>query len=186
MTPVTFEAGYVRLHRAGLLSQRAQAASERLESCDLCPHRCGVDRMNDEHGVCETGARAVVASHGPHFGEEAPLVGLGGSGTVFFGHCNLKCEFCQNYELSQLGEGREVTPNVLASVLLRLQNDGCHNINLVSPSHVVPQCLTALVIAAESGLRLPIVYNTGGYDSVETLALLDGIVDIYHARYEVQ
>ena len=173
------EPGYVGLQRSGVLRQRARAAWERLAACDLCPHRCDANRLAGEHGVCQSGSAAVVASHGPHFGEEAPLVGLGGSGTVFFGFCNLKCEFCQNYELSQLGEGRVVTPDGLAEIFLRLQDDGCHNVNLVSPSHVVPQFLAALEIAAARGLRLPIVYNTGGYDSIETLALLDGVVDIY-------
>jgi len=179
MTPATFEASYIRLQRNGLLLQRARDAWKRLETCNLCPQQCSVNRLANERGICHTGAQAVVASHGPHFGEEAPLVGLGGSGTVFFSYCNLKCEFCQNYELSQLGEGRTVTPADLANIFLQLQGDGCHNINLVSPSHVVPQFLMALETAAEHGLRLPIVYNTGGYDCVETLKLLDGIVDIY-------
>jgi putative pyruvate formate lyase activating enzyme len=120
-----------------------------------------------------------VSSYGPHFGEEDPLVGSGGSGTIFFTWCNLRCQFCQNYEISQLGDGREVEPEQIADMMLSLQEQGCHNINLVSPSHVVPHILAALLIAAEAGLRLPLVYNTGGYDSLKTLALLDGVVDIY-------
>jgi putative pyruvate formate lyase activating enzyme len=121
----------------------------------------------------------VVSSYGPHFGEEAPLVGQGGSGTIFFTNCNLKCVFCQNYSISQIGEGREVTAEELAAMMLSLQRRGCHNINLVSPTHVVPQILEALELAVAGGLSVPLVYNSGGYDSVETLKLLEGIVDIY-------
>lgn len=130
-------------------------------------------------GVCRTGRRAVVSSYGPHFGEEPPITGRRGSGTIFFSYCNLKCIFCQNYEIAHLGEGREVRDEELAAIMLELQEMGCHNINLVSPTHVVPQILSALVIAVGQGLRIPLVYNTGGYDTVEALKLLDGIVDIY-------
>jgi putative pyruvate formate lyase activating enzyme len=129
--------------------------------------------------VCRTGERAVVASYNPHFGEEAPLVGSGGSGTIFFAWCNLRCQYCQNYAISQLGEGVEAEPEDLATMMLRLQAIGCHNINFVSPSHVVAPMLAATLIAAQAGLRVPIVYNTGGYDSLEALALLDGVVDLY-------
>jgi putative pyruvate formate lyase activating enzyme len=166
--------------RSGELERRVATAYARLEACDLCGRECGVNRRESSDGAgCHTGERAVVSSYGPHFGEEEPLVGSGGSGTVFFTWCNLRCQFCQNYEISQEGEGDEVEPEVLARMMLSLQARGCHNINLVSPSHVVPQILAGLLIAAEAGLRLPLVYNTGGYDSLKTLALLDGVVDIY-------
>ncbi len=175
-----FEAAYVKLLASGELKRRAADANARLARCDLCANRCGVDRLETTEGTkCRTGGRAVVSSYHPHFGEEAPLVGFGGSGTIFFTWCNLHCQFCQNYDISQLGEGTEVDPEQLAQMMLRLQAMGCHNINFVSPSHVVAQILNALAIAAESGLRLPIVYNTGGYDSLDTLRLLDGVVDIY-------
>jgi putative pyruvate formate lyase activating enzyme len=136
-------------------------------------------RLSSEGASCRTGERAIVSSYGPHFGEENPLVGRGGSGTIFFSWCNLRCQYCQNYEISQGGAGQEVEPEDLARMMLSLQSQGCHNINFVSPSHVVPQILAGLLIAAQAGLRLPLVYNTGGYDSLKTLALLDGIVDIY-------
>ena len=129
--------------------------------------------------MCRTGERAVVSSYNAHFGEEAPLVGRGGSGTVFFAWCNLRCQYCQNHDISQLGEGREVEPEQLATMMLQLQQNGCHNINFVSPTHVVPQILAGVLIAAHAGLRLPLVYNTGGYDSLKTLTLLDGVFDIY-------
>ncbi len=173
------EPAYLALLRSGELKRRVDEAYRRLERCDICPRRCGVNRRAGELGICRTGEQAVISSFGPHFGEEAPLVGVGGSGTVFFTHCNLRCQFCQNYEISQLGEGRPVRTDHLAAIFLRLQSMGCHNINLVSPTHVVPQILAALLVAAEQGLRLPLVYNTGGYDALETLALLDGVVDIY-------
>jgi len=138
-----------------------------------------VDRTADEKGYCRTGTMAVVSSYSPHFGEEDPLVGAKGSGTIFFTHCNLLCLFCQNYDISHLGEGREVASDRLAKIMLSLQEMGCHNINFVTPSHVVAQILAALPLAIEEGLRVPLVYNTGGYDSVETLKLLDGAIDIY-------
>jgi len=150
-----------------------------LENCCLCPRRCGVNRLKGELGKCSTGRQAVVSSFGPHFGEEAPLVGSGGSGTIFFTYCNLRCCFCQNYAISQLGEGREVEARELASMMLSLERRGCHNINFVSPTHVVPQILEALEIAVEAGLSVPLVYNSGGYDAVDTLKLLDGVFDIY-------
>ena len=175
-----FEAAYLKLYRSGELKERVTEAYHRLESCNICARECGVNRRESAKGAtCRTGERAVVSSYAPHFGEEAPLVGRGGSGTIFFSWCNLRCQFCQNYEISQLGHGQEVEPENLAAMMLRLQGMGCHNINFVSPSHVVPQILAGLLIATEAGLRLPLVYNTGGYDSLETLELLDGIVDIY-------
>jgi len=178
VTTMSSAAAYLSLHASGELARRTALALARLEACDLCGHRCGVDRRT-ERGRCHTGVTAVVASLGPHFGEEAVLVGRGGSGTIFFSWCNLNCVFCQNFELSQRGEGREVTPAQLAAAMLELQAMGCQNINLVSPSHVVPVILAALDEAAGFGLSLPIVYNTGGFDALSTLELLDGVVDIY-------
>jgi len=175
-----FEPAYVKLLRSGELKRRVAEAYAHLEACDLCAHHCGVNRhVTTKGAVCRTGERAVVCSYHPHFGEEAPLVGHGGSGTIFFAWCNLRCQFCQNYEISQLGEGREVEAEQLAAMMLRLQSLGCHNINFVSPSHVVAQILAGLLLAAEAGLRVPLVYNTGGYDSMEALRLLDGVIDIY-------
>lgn len=173
------EASYLRIHRVGELSERMKQSWALLESCRLCPRNCAVNRLEDERSVCRTGRKAVVSSYGPHFGEEPPLVGRGGSGTIFFTWCNLRCRYCQNYSISQLGEGEEVEDEKLAQMMLSLQAMGCHNINFVSPTHVVPQILSALSIAIEGGLKVPLVYNTGGYDSVETLQLLDGIFDIY-------
>jgi putative pyruvate formate lyase activating enzyme len=175
-----FEPAYLELARSGELRRRVAEAYARLEACDICARECGVNRRESAEGAgCHTGERAVVSSAGPHFGEEDPLVGTGGSGTIFFSWCNLQCQFCQNAEISQLGYGQEVEPEDLARMMLGLESQGCHNINFVSPSHVVPQILAGLLLAAEAGLRLPLVYNTGGYDSLKTLALLDGIVDIY-------
>ena len=150
-----------------------------LEDCHLCPRHCGVDRLAGESGKCHVSNQALVSSYGPHFGEEAPLVGRHGSGTIFFTYCNLRCAFCQNYTISQLGEGSAVSKEGLAEMMLSLQAKGCHNINLVSPTHVLPYILEALEVAVGGGLHLPLVYNSGGYDSVETLRLLEGIVDIY-------
>jgi len=172
-------AAYVGLYRQGKLSQRVQQAREILRSCQVCPHGCQGNRLDGELGKCRTGAQAMVSSYVLHFGEESPLVGQGGSGTIFFTNCNLKCVFCQNYSISQMGEGREVTAEELAAMMLFLQKRGCHNINLVSPTHVVPKILEALELAVAEGLSVPLVYNSGGYDSVETLKLLEGIVDIY-------
>jgi len=150
-----------------------------LAQCHLCGRGCGVNRLGGESGQCRTTDKALVSSFGPHFGEEAPLVGRHGSGTIFFAYCNLHCVYCQNYSISQHGEGSAVDNQELAGMMLSLQAKGCHNINLVSPTHVVPFILEALEIAASKGLELPLVYNTGGYDSMAALQLLDGIVDIY-------
>ena len=169
---------YVKLASNGELFRRAQVAREHLAACDLCARYCRVDR-EVTLGGCRTGLRARLASFGAHHGEEDPLRGWDGSGTIFFALCNLRCQYCQNYDVSQFPVGREVEPAELAAIMLDLQAAGCHNINLVSPSHVVPQILQALVIAADSGLRLPLVYNTGGYDSPEALALLEDVIDIY-------
>lgn len=163
----------------GRLGASLREAWRRLRSCELCPRRCRVDRLRGERGFCRTGRRARVASAGPHFGEEGPLVGTGGSGTVFFSGCNLLCRFCQNWELSWEGEGREVSPTELARTFLGLAGRGCHNVNLVTPSHVVPQILSAAALATRRGLAIPLVYNSSGYDAVETLRLLDGVVDVY-------
>lgn len=151
-----------------------------MEDCDLCARYCHVNRLVTIQGaVCRTGERAVVHSFGPHHGEEHVLRGWNGSGTIFFSWCNLRCVYCQNWEISQKGIGRAIEPKEIALMMLELQAQGCHNINLVSPSHVVAQILSAINIAAERGLHLPLVYNTGGYDSPEALALLDGVIDIY-------
>jgi putative pyruvate formate lyase activating enzyme len=165
----------------GELARRAQAAVEALADCTCCPRLCHADRRQDDSpkSYCRTGRRAIVSSAFPHHGEEDCLRGWAGSGTIFFSHCNLRCEFCQNFEISWEGEGRTVDADRLAELMLRLQECGCHNINFVTPSHVVPQILEALVVAAQRGLRLPLVYNTGGYDRLETLRCLDGVVDIY-------
>ncbi len=175
----TFEPAYLQLLRSGELQERIPRAYEHLSICDVCARNCKVDRRAGQVGVCRTGDRAKVSSHGPHLGEEDPLRGWRGSGTIFFTRCNLKCQFCQNSDISQADAGYEVEPEELASIMLELQARGCHNINFVSPSHVVPQIMAAVLIAAEAGLRLPLVYNTGGYDSMAMLRLLDGVIDIY-------
>jgi putative pyruvate formate lyase activating enzyme len=173
---------YVALHRSGELERRAAAAVARLAACDLCPRQCRADRVQRSVGaVCRTGARAVVSSFFAHHGEERCLSGTAGSGTIFFGFCNLHCAYCQNWDLSWNGDGEEVSADELAGMMLALQDRGCHNVNLVSPSHVVPQLLEAVAIAARRGLALPLVYNTGGYDGENALALLDGVVDVYLA-----
>ena len=161
------------------LREKTARARELLTECTLCPRRCGIDRTAGELGFCGTGESAVIASHGPHFGEEPPLVGRCGSGTIFFCGCNLGCIFCQNYDISHLKRGREVSSEELAAMMLSLQKGGCHNINLVTPTHVVPQILDALVVARAHGLTVPLVYNCGGYESLETLDLLDGVIAIY-------
>ncbi len=169
---------YLNLLHSSELKRRVEAAYEHLHACDFCGRECLVDR-HETLGACRTGIRAKVSSSGPHLGEEDPLRGYRGSGTIFFAWCNLNCQFCQNYEISQLGHGYEVEPEELAKVMLSLQERGCHNINLVSPTHVLAQILAAVLIAAEAGLQLPLVWNTGGYESAAALRLLDGIVDIY-------
>jgi putative pyruvate formate lyase activating enzyme len=170
----------VRAFREGVLRRRAAEAIAHLQACDLCPRGCAVDRTEGPAGTCRTGRRARVGSFGPHFGEEEPLVGRHGSGTVFFAGCNLNCTFCQNCAISQgRGTGREVTAAQLASVFLAVQGDGCHNLNLVTPTHVLAQILDALALACGRGFALPVLWNCGGYESPAALALLDGIVDIY-------
>ena len=170
---------YLQLYKKGVLQKRVEEATKLLKECCLCPRQCAVDRLKDDKGFCKTGRRAKVASYHAHFGEEAPLVGRFGSGTIFFSFCNLRCSFCQNYEISHLGEGAEMEAKDLAATMIELANRGCHNINLVTPTHAVPQILEALLLAVENGLNIPIVYNSGGYERVETLRLLRGIIDIY-------
>ena len=174
-----FKPAYIETYKKGLLKKKAEYARKILASCVLCPRQCKVDRLLGETGICKTGSRAMVSSYNAHFGEEAPLVGQNGSGTIFFTHCNLLCVFCQNYDISHEGCGEEVSDEQLAGIMLALQKSGCHNINFVTPSHVVPQILSALGIAVEKGFCIPLVYNTGGYDRVETLKILDGVIDIY-------
>ncbi|MCD4695718.1 MAG: radical SAM protein [Bacteroidales bacterium] len=170
---------YLHSFRIGLLKQKLKEANKRLENCGLCPRKCFVNRLDGETGICKTGYHAEIASYSPHFGEEAPLVGTHGSGTIFFTHCNLGCNFCQNFDISHEGYGVEVSKSQLAWIMFELQNRGCHNINFVTPSHVIPQILSALEIAVKHGLNIPLVYNSSGYDDVESLRLLDGIIDIY-------
>ena len=172
-------ASYRQLHLVGALRTRVEKARAMMEACCLCPRCCRANRLAGEIGQCRVGEQVIVSSYGPHFGEEAPLVGRNGSGTIFFTNCNLHCVFCQNYTISHAGEGTPVSNETLARIILSLQERGCHNINLVSPTHVVPFILDALDLATSQGLNLPLVYNSGGYDSLETLKLLDGIVDIY-------
>lgn len=161
------------------LERRSAELRELMRECTLCPHDCRARRLDGKYGVCRSTADAVISSAGPHYGEEAPLTGSRGSGTIFFTSCNLKCTFCQNYDISQMRMGRRVTTIELAEIMLRLQQTGCHNINLVTPTHVAPQFVEALVHAAKKGLFVPIVYNCGGYESVRVLKLLEDIVDIY-------
>ncbi|MBW2095934.1 MAG: radical SAM protein, partial [Deltaproteobacteria bacterium] len=158
---------------------RVREAVDRLASCDLCPRKCKVNRLAGERGVCGAGRKIKIASYNAHFGEEAPLVGRFGSGTIFLSHCNLRCQFCQNYDISHHAEGWELEPEQAAGMMLQLAEQGCHNINFVTPSHMVPQILEALLPAIEGGLNVPLVYNSSGYDRRETLELLEGIVDIY-------
>lgn len=173
------EPAYQEALRNGRLAEMVAAARNMLRDCHVCPRDCGVNRLQNQKGFCGIGRRAVVSSAGPHFGEETPLVGDRGSGTIFFASCNLKCLFCQNYEISHLMEGAETDSTALAEIMLGLQATGCLNINFVTPTHVLPQILEAVELAARRGLSIPLVYNTGGYDSVETLRMLDGVIDIY-------
>lgn len=169
---------YLGLSKAEL-EKRVQALYELASPCRLCPRQCRVRRDRGERGFCRTGLKPWVASFGPHFGEERELVGRYGSGTIFFSGCNLGCVFCQNFTISQLGEGEEITVEDLAKLMLRLQDIGCHNVNLVTPTHQAPMIVEALGIARDEGLEIPLVWNCGGYESVEVLRLLEGIVDIY-------
>ena len=174
-----YKPGYLNLLSTGELENRVKTLKQMLKNCVLCPHQCGVNRLNGEIGYCKTLDNCIISGAQPHFGEEEELVGTYGSGTIFFSYCNLGCVFCQNYEISYCGEGQTVNTNQLSEMMLSLQGKGCHNINLVSPSHIVPQIVEAIFIAAKKGLHIPIVYNTNGYDLTDTLKLLEGIVDIY-------
>ncbi len=174
-------AGYINLLKSGELEKRVEESKKLLENCKVCPRNCSVDRTKNELGFCKTGRNVYVASYFPHKGEEFPIRGYSGSGTIFFSYCNLGCVYCQNYDISQLGEGYLLTPEDIVDIMVELQERGCHNINWVTPSHIVPQLIEATYLAAKKGLKIPIVYNTSSYDSLESLRLLDGIVDIYLA-----
>jgi putative pyruvate formate lyase activating enzyme len=180
------EPGYLELERSGELERREQALWAQLERCRLCPRHCGVNRMAGQKGLCDSADTFKVASHGPHFGEEAPLVGRRGSGTIFFSNCNLLCVFCQNWEINHRGDGRPTSHAELAGIMLALQRRGCHNINFVTPTHLVPHLVSALRIAITDGLNLPLLYNSSGYDSLEVIQLLDGIIDIYLPDFKYQ
>jgi putative pyruvate formate lyase activating enzyme len=180
-----FEPAYMSLFRSGALQRRAERSVADLAHCEVCPRCCGVDRLADETAVCKIGRYPLVSSYFPHHGEEDCLRGWRGSGTIFFTWCNLKCVFCQNFDISQAPSGAEVLPGQLAIMMLDLQARGCHNINFVTPEHVVPQILEALPLAIERGLNLPLVYNTSAYDSLDSLRLLDGIVDIYMPDFKI-
>lgn len=177
---------YLELERRGRLAIVEQELWDMLRSCCLCPRRCGVNRLEDETGFCSSGFRLKIASFHPHFGEESPLVGSGGSGTIFFSNCNLLCCFCQNWEINHRGDGGYFTHDELADMMISLQRRGCHNINLVTPTHVVPHIVKALRLAIPKGLCLPLVYNTGGYDNPEVVLKLNGIVDIYLPDFKYQ
>jgi len=175
----SWQPAYAKLEVEGKLAERVEQAYRIFDKCELCPNRCGVNRRKGQRGFCRAPEKAMVYSHHPHFGEELPLVGWGGSGTIFFSNCSLRCVFCQNWPISHLGWGREVSDEDLADMMLDLQGIGCHNINLVTPTHVMPNIVSATRIALKKGLRLPLCYNTSGYERVENIKLLDGIVDIY-------
>jgi len=170
---------YLDLYRSGELGRRIEKLNEILTDCHLCPRECRVNRAEEEKGYCKSTREMVVSSIGPHFGEENELVGRGGSGTIFLSHCSLGCLYCQNFEISHLGQGKVISTEELARGMLRLQSQGCHNINFVTPTHFTPQIVGGIKVAIEKGLKIPIVYNCGGYEKVETLRLLEGIVDIY-------
>ena len=176
---MAFSPSYIKLYETGELKNRIDIAYSMLADCRLCPRECCINRLEGEKGFCKAGELAMVSSVGPHFGEEPPLVGRHGSGTIFFTNCNLDCIFCQNYDISHLGKGKEIDTSQLANAILSLQNLGCHNINFVTPTHYAPQILKALFVAIEDGLVVPLVYNCGGYESLEIIKLLDGIIDIY-------
>jgi putative pyruvate formate lyase activating enzyme len=174
----SFTPAYLQLP-PGVLADKVREAEEILKKCTLCPRKCEIDRTAGEKGFCKTGDKLFISSYGAHFGEEKPLVGRFGSGTIFMGNCNLGCIFCQNYSISHLGEGVEMSFEKLSDIMLSLQEEGCHNINLVTPTHQMPMILRSLLIASGKGLELPIVYNCGGYESLHAIEILDGIVDIY-------
>lgn len=170
---------YIDLYKSGELLQRVRASYQHLKSCDLCPHDCGVDRLAGEQGICSAGAQPKIASANVHKGEEPPISGQKGSGTIFLSGCSLRCRFCQNFPISQLGNGEEISTSVLAQRMVRLQKQGVHNINFVTPTHFLPQILAALWLAIPQGLKLPIVWNSSGYEKPDLLRLLEGVVSIY-------
>lgn len=170
---------YIDLYQSGELLRRVREGYRRLAACDICPHDCGVNRLKGETGLCRAGAQPRIASANVHRGEEPPISGTTGSGTIFFSGCNLKCRFCQNFPISQFGNGEETTTAGLAAKMLRLQQLGVHNINFVTPTHFMPQVLAALYLAIPQGFRLPLVWNSSGYEKADALALLDGVVDVY-------
>ena len=173
------EPSYIHLYRRGELGRRIEKALSVMAACTLCPRACGSNRLKGETGYCRTGRKARISSFNAHFGEEMPLVGRKGSGTIFLSSCNLRCTFCQNYDISHKEKGVEVVPEQMAAVMTALAERGCHNINFVTPTHVVPQIMEALPMAIDQGLRIPLVYNCSGYENADTLQLLDGIFDIY-------
>ena len=175
----SFEPAYIELHRSGELWRRSLEATRSLESCLVCPRDCEVDRLREEKAVCRSGRFAIVSNYFSHFGEEDCLRGWNGSGTIFFSMCNLRCVFCQNYDISHVPKGTETRPLILAKMMLELQDKGCHNINFVTPEHIVPQIIEALPHAVEMGLKVPLIYNTGAYDSIESLKSMEGLIDIY-------
>lgn len=181
-----FEPAYLKLEREGKLAEREKELWDIYKKCRLCPRECEVNRLAGENEICKADDKLKVYSAVPHFGEEKPLVGRYGSGTVFFSHCSLRCCFCQNWEIAHRGDGGAISHSTLARAMLSLQKQGCHNINLVTPTHMVPHIVRALRIAVARGLRLPLVYNTGGYDKLETIKKLDGIVDIYMPDFKFQ
>jgi len=176
---MAFIPSYIALFEKGELNHRIQLLEEFLKECRLCPRECRVNRLNGEVGYCKAPSELMVSSAFPHFGEEPPLVGYHGSGTIFLTHCNLRCVFCQNYDISHLGRGEPITPSEMAKAMFKLQEMGCHNINFVTPTHYAPQIIASLPEAIEMGLSLPIVYNCSGYESIEVIRLLDGVIDIY-------
>ena len=170
---------YIKLHKTCELKKRVNLLNDILKNCKLCPRQCGVNRLNGEVGFCKAGEELMISNAFPHFGEEPPLVGNRGSGTIFLTHCNLKCIFCQNYDISHQGHGEIISAEQLANYMHSLQKRGCHNINFVTPTHYLPQITAALPYAIDLGLNIPLVYNCGGYEALEVIHLLDGIIDIY-------
>jgi putative pyruvate formate lyase activating enzyme len=182
----TFEAAYLKLHRKGELKNRADALWRILSDCRLCGRKCRVDRLKGQKGICRSDDKVVASSAFAHFGEEAPLVGRGGSGTIFLSRCNLLCCYCQNWQIAHRGDGTQISVKKLAKMMVALQARGCHNINFVTPTHFIPQLVRAVILAIPLGLRLPLVYNTGGYDNADMIRLLDGIFDIYLPDFKYQ
>lgn len=179
-----YQPSYINLYRKGTLQERIEKMRKLLQECQICPRRCKVNRFENKFGTCKVGKLPKISSYDPHFGEESPLVGTHGSGTIFITSCNLGCVFCQNYDISHCGAGYDISFERLAHMMIELQDMGCHNINFVTPTHVVPQILEALPMAIRDGLNIPLVYNTGGYDLVETLQLLEGVFDIYMSDFK--